>query len=429
MNKLQVGIIIFSIVIVITGVVIFARRPTNNEPTTTPAKELIVWGTEPESIYKEIFRSYETVANTKIVYREQKAETFHTTVTEALAAERGPDLIIASADWIVGNRDKLAPAPSSLITISAFQSAFIDLATDALTEKRTVEGKKQPEEFIWALPLWTDPLVLYWNRDIFNAASLPLPPADWFEFLEHSNKIKKIGQASAIERAGAALGRAKTIPLYKEIVSLLLLQQQADLEGSLLGGVSDRSGAAESVLRLYTDFGKAGTRAYTWNNALAEPRELFMSGKLGMMIDYISYAPLLQERAPHLSFSVAAVPQVKGAPAPIHYANIVGISIPRTSKNAAASWNFARWLVSKAQAEAILTTHAVAPVRRDSLGTVNLNPLLKEAALNAKRVEDTHPRETSAIILEMIESVADGRLTVSEAIKFGEERFQKIISP
>ena len=71
-----------------------------------------------------------------------------------------------------------------------------------------------------------------------------------------------------------------------------------ELERDVFGAetTSGSESDVETFLRYYTDFGRLGTSAYTWNTELPEPRKLFIEGKLGMMLDYASYAPELQKQ-------------------------------------------------------------------------------------------------------------------------------------
>ena len=36
---------------------------------------------------------------------------------------------------------------------------------------------------ILGLPITVDPMVMYWNRDIFSSAAIAAPPSYWDEFL------------------------------------------------------------------------------------------------------------------------------------------------------------------------------------------------------------------------------------------------------
>lgn len=420
MNKVQIVIIVISIIAVIIAVVKFAgfqSGPTFN-PGGGASGTLTIWGSESSTFFEKAVLNYKQANGISITYVQKDPRTFDREIVEALASKTGPDLIITTTSWIADNHNKLTPPTAEIITPETFSSTFVDLATFSFIENKT----------IWALPLWIDPLVLYWNKDLFNAKSIALPPKDWDEFTDDSQVLAIIAGNNSIERAGAAMGRARNIPRYKEILSLLLLQQRSDIEGGLFDLAVDKRNASISPVRFYTDFGKSGVGIYTWNTTLPQPQELFGQGKLGMMLDFASAVPIIERASPHATFAISGAPQTRGSEAPIHTADVIGITVAANSKQYLAAWKFAEWLSGSEGAPLLLDNHIVAPARRDLLANPKLASrpyfsLLRGATLNARRPRDTYPGLTSEIIGDMIESIADGRLAVSEAIENARQRF------
>ncbi len=419
MNKMQVIIIAFSVIIVIVALLVFRKEPpsTNIDQQTS---ELVVWGIDPESVFHDMLRVYESEFRTRVTYIEKDPRTFDRNILEALASKTPPDLIIAEEDWILSNRDKIVPPKPTIVSADLAEQSIVNLASSLFIE-RVADGTKIQKNII-ALPLWLDPLVLYWNKDLFAQVSpdpIAKPPENWDTFLNDSKGLTILGDGGRVVRSGAALGRAKNIPLYKEILSVLLLQLDVDIEGAIYsGGAKEKTASAESVIRFYTDFGNPSTApkgAYTWNTRMPEPRMLFAEGKLGMMIDLYSFARELRSKNPHLSFDIAPLPQINAA-RKVNYARVRAITVPRTAKTPDASWLFARWLASGKAIESILKEYDAAPVGRDLLESGKINSLLKTASLTARRPRETYPLENSRILSGLIESVADGQKTVSEAI-------------
>ena len=417
MNKLQIVIIVFSIIIAIVGVIVFSQY---KQPGGQIVGELSVWGIESPDVYRDTFRTYEDSQSIKIIYTQKDEKTFSEEIINALAERRGPDLVVTNNEWITEHLEKLSSAAATVANIQNLRSVFVESAADALFEINTDPVSKKTAGVIWGLPLWFDPLVLFWNKDIFDAASIALPPKNWFEFLDDANKIKKVAPGGVIVRAGTALGRSKTIPLYKELLGLLLLQQNTSIDSFL----TSSGNTSETVLRFYTDFGRFGATAYTWNNNQASPRDLFVSGKLGMMIDYASFAPRLVEKNAHLSYGVAPAPQPQGAEFPIHSGSVKSIAVTREAKNADTAWAFAKWLGGKDAVEMLVERYPAIPARRDLLDDPNLSQVAKEATLNARYVGDSYPRESSFIIGEMLESIADGKVTPSGALIEARQKFE-----
>lgn len=408
MNKVQIFIIIVSIILAIGAVFVFTSGTSKNNQASTG--QLTVWGILPNDSLKPTFQEYSRETKTTISYVEISERDFTERLLKAIATDTGPDVVIQRADWIKSNRSILSPVPSTVISVRDYQNTFVDIAPAIF-----VEGNS-----IWAFPMSIDPLVLYWNKDIFNSASVPLPPKDWDEVLTISNQLKKIGDGGVIERAGIALGRARNIPIVKDILSLLLLQLGGDIEDSAGKFLFDKQSGADQIgdqiLKFYTDFSRSGTEAYTWNINLPEPRDLFLQGKLGMMIDFISYSPTIKLKSPHISYDIARPPQVAHAEFPIYYASAEGVVVPRRSKNGLAGWSFARWLTSPTAVKIHLKSRSVGPARRDLLNDTelaknNLLPLLRELTLNSRGVHDIYSDDNAQLIREMVEGVADDRVT------------------
>jgi ABC-type glycerol-3-phosphate transport system substrate-binding protein len=295
----------------------------------------------------------------------------------------------------------------------------------SLVEKKERDGKPT-EKTVWGLPLWIDPLVLFWNKDLFNQSLVAVPPATWHDFLTASNKIKELGAGGAVIKSGAALGRARNIPLHKEILSLLLLQQGAVLEDAFFGSNGEKDQAILSILRFYTDYGKPGTAAYTWHGVLPEPRELFIEGKLGMMLDHYSYKKELENKNPHRAFEISPVPQTQGGKL-AYVADIRAITVPKGATEQEAAWALARFFITNDQLKKIASQSVAVPARRDLIAIDSMPEILKKSVLNAKASFEQHPKENAPIIMEMIESIANGQLLPSEAITEARTKRKRLI--
>ena len=413
MNKLQLfllggaAILIALAVLVFSGAFGFGGRGARTE--------LIMWGTWESDPFREINRALQNNSGNAFTlsYIKKSPATYEQDLVEALAAGAGPDLWLIPAEWRFSRASLIAPLPAQFFNEREFKEQFVDVASLFIAPLRS-EGRAAD---ILALPLAFDPLVLYWNKDRFNAASIPLPPRDWTELMNDTSSLTRRNAAGQIEVAGAALGRASNIPLFKHILEALLLQENPR-QNSFLQDAS----VANSATRYYTNFALSSRPHFSWHALLAPPRNLFLQNNLGMMIDYASLAPSFARQNPHLNFAVAPIPQINQTK-PVTNGALWGITVSRASPKSAQAWQATLLLTGANLAPSLLAAANFAPARRDLLDSSNP---LHAAVLQAKYIPDQHPIQTSAILAEMIDNVADGRKTVSEAINEAKRKFETI---
>lgn len=424
MNRLQVIIVILCIFLAIGGVFIFAGsgRPSNN-PQQITGGVLTIWGTEPANTFTKVFKAYESQTKNRIIYTPVDSATFNAEILNAIASNKSPDAIIANIDWANQNSDKISPLPMTSSAVTNFKNTYVDSVSTELLFEKTNRDTKVTTQYARALPLWIDPLVLFWNKDIFNAGVIALPPANWEELSTISNTIKATDASGTVSRAGVAMGRAKNIPNTKDILALLMLQQGLAPHSPFFTSKSnDDAGKIQSAVRFYTDFANPGYAGYTWNGFLPAPEDLFATGKLGMMLEPLSRYQAIVDKNPHLAFNVTKSPQPKDSEVPIYTGDIIVITVPLASKHASAAWSFGSWMTEAEQAKQLLGKGYIAPARRDlyrdsTVTALPFFPILKEEALNLRLMNDPYPQESAEIIENIIESIVDKKLTISEGVK------------
>ena len=178
--------------------------------------------------------------------------------------------------------------------------------------------------------------------------------------------------------------------------------------------------------RFYSDFGNSGLTSYSWNTQFSNPISEFQQGRLAMMIAPSSYVELLRQKNPHLKFDIAAVPQLEGSARAITASRLYGLVINKSSAHQAESWKLAVWLSGPTGQKLVLKERPVAPVNRSLIGTYNhpeFGSLLASSALQSIHLIDITPDQTREIFYDAVESIADRRATVSEAIRIASRRF------
>ena len=113
-----------------------------------------------------------TAGAINILYTQHSLDTLDIDLANAIAQGSGPDLVILPESHILKNSKLFASIPYSLISERTFDDTFTQAGDIFLTDNG-----------IAALPFLVDPLVMYWNKDIFATAGVPTPPTTWNDLL------------------------------------------------------------------------------------------------------------------------------------------------------------------------------------------------------------------------------------------------------
>ena len=243
------GAFIFFIVV---GAILFATYRSSDKSVTQIS--ITMWGTLPAADFSSFVSRYfnENELKHTVKYEEKDPATFDQDLVEAIASGEGPDAIILPEDLIARYRNKIFPIPYATLSELDFKQTYIQ------------EGELfLDSNGVLALPFSVDSLVMYWNRDIFNNASVIKPPATWSEISALVLKMTKKDPAQNITRSTAALGEFRNITNAKEIISALLFQAGTTIvrqneDGSLQSSLKDNFDAKNSpavlTLEFFTNF-------------------------------------------------------------------------------------------------------------------------------------------------------------------------------
>jgi len=92
------------------------------------------------------------------------------------------------------------------------QGVILDIS-DTVNDIETKYGKLTPELLksvtidgkYWGVPMWAEPTVLYYRKDLFQKAGIAAPPDTWDEFLQDAKKLTD--SANGIYGAGYGIGK------------------------------------------------------------------------------------------------------------------------------------------------------------------------------------------------------------------------------
>ena len=379
-------------------------RPSGQEPVT-----LEFWGLYDDlSVWQSIFNAFKKEnSNISFNYIQMNPETYERALLESLASGKAPDIIMFHSSWLPKHGNKISPLPQTMMSLRDFQDAFVDIAAIDFVSKNQ----------IYALPVWTDVLVMVYNKDLFNAAAVATPPKDWDEFIKVAAKLSTKDKSGNLTKSGAAIGTANNVNHSADILSLLMLQSGAKMisddgnsaafDSSFLVDGSIYS-PGESALRFYTDFASPKSGAYSWNDKFPNSFDAFTTGQTAIIFDYAINVNRIKQSSPNLSFAIAPMPQLKGAAKTVNYGDFWGYSVPVSSKNSETAWQFLVFLtthdINKYFSETVLRPAARRDVLSEELSSPGLG-VFAEAVLSATNWYRTEPAEVERIFKEMINVV------------------------
>ncbi len=410
---LVLGVLVFS------GLIPIGQK--EKDGVTGASGTVVLWGTVKRSaISQQISNFNETNKTFTVSYVEKNPATFNTELIEALASGIGPDMIMVPTDSILRYSDKIYPIPFTTYPERTFRDTYITEANLFLSSRG-----------VMAFPMTVDPMVMYYNRAIFENAGLAKPPTTWEELVSLVPYLTKKDASGLISQNTVALGEYNNVVNAKDISALLMLQKQNGIVSASGGKTSSlvmqSSGSRNPVtemLTFYTSFANPTSENYTWNKSFASSRDQFIAGKLAVYFGYASELFTIQGRNPNLNFDISPILQWKDATDPITFGRLTGISILKSSRNLntaiiAASLMSSRDFLSSYVSNLSLSGDTSVPARRDLLTqtpSTYYAPVVYRAGLTARGWLDPNDESTDLIWQDIINGINSGLYTPDTAV-------------
>jgi multiple sugar transport system substrate-binding protein len=213
---------------------------------------------------------------------------------------------------------------------------------------------------IYAVPDRIDPWMVYYNTELFQKAGITAFPKTMDELAAAAVKLTGAGVY------GWGLIGAKDASLISRYINFLYA-----FHGDLLTPDGKKSAFAQpesvAALRFYTDLlvKHKAAQPSAMANGLNDVNQLFMTGKVGMIIDGPWRQGSLREQAPNLKWALAELPPVAGK-APRYLTSSWYYTVFKGSKNQDAAFRFIEFLVRpENMAKSVVTLPARKSAARD----------------------------------------------------------------
>jgi len=416
MSNFKIAVIAIFSVSIVVGVAIFALSKSSSG---TGSANLVVWGTIPQEAFEAAYQNSSIKSNKLIVvnYVKKSEASFDADFVEALAEGRGPDIVILRDDFVYKNSNKLFTIPYANYSARTFKDTFIENGEVFLAPDGVV-----------ALPFMVDPLVLYWNRDMFSNNKVAKPPQYWDEIYSLIDKITRKDSNANVLQSAIALGEWGNINSAKEILVALLLQAGTPITARTNDGATSVLNSAsagqviapsESAVNFYTQFSNPTSPSYTWNRSLPSSLNMFLSGNLAMYIGLSSEIFSIQQKNSNLNFDVTYMPQIKDSAKKIVFGRMYALSIVKQSRQIAGAFLTVNALTEAGSLKGMEVVTSLPPVRRDLLSnrpTDAFRSVFYDSALISHTWIDPDSNGSSKAFRDMIESITSGQSRVSEAL-------------
>ncbi len=435
MNGFQMIILAVFIIALVVGTLIFAGViPGFRAPSGGVGGTVLWWGTIPEerlaNFLQTIGRDYRK--DFTLQYVEKSEATLESDLVEALALGRGPDLVTLSSSMLLRQSAKLLPVPYSVLSKQDFRNTFV-LGTH-IREWELLFGT----DGVLGLPLYVDPLVLYYNQNLLANAKLPVPPQTWSDLASVIRLLTKADGQGNITESAAALGSFSNITHAKDILALLLMQagnpivaRNAGLpEVTLKDPLGFNRPPAGEAAAFFLRFADPANTLYSWNSSQPEAREAFLRGRLAFYLGWGSERTRLEAQNPQLNFALMLPFQRDLGANQLTLGRFHFLAIPRASANPQTAYTVAQLLTGPQFAAELATAASLPPARNDLLATLPGEPdedLLYQAAVVARDWLDPDRVQSATVLRRMIESINLGRADVNRAINEADAELEALL--
>lgn len=423
---------IFASVFVI-AVLIFADviKIGGQDTSSSLQGKVVIWGTFDKSAIQDSINSI-TGKNDElnISYMKKSPDTYQQELIEAFANGKGPDLFIIDPGMMKRNANFIYKIPYDNYPQKTFKDNYIEGAQIYMDQ-----------EGIVGFPLYVDPLVLYYNKDILTNAGIINPPTNWSQLFELNNTLTKRDNSGKIDQSMIALGQFTNINNAKDILATLLIQNNDNLVKkeitksqsttsstyktvytSILGDNPSNYNVspAEAVLKFFLEFSNVSKSAYSWNKALDNSLDVFVSGRLAFYLGRASELFKIESMNPNLSFDVARIPQAEGSQVNKTFGEIYAIVINKKSSNTTSAFSVASTLSTEDNAKNISTSLSLPPVLKSLLSkkptdNAYLYTFFDSAVISRSWI-DPDKNQTNEIFRNMVENTLSNSMSASQSI-------------
>jgi len=419
------------------------------EAANTPVK-LTIWRVfDDDDTFRGLMDDYRAIhPNISFEYRELRFDEYEEELIRALAEGNGPDIFSIPNTWIGKYESLILPMPDTLTipytevkgsikkeeittlvesaTMSKreLETTFVDVVVDDVLRTYQPTLKDEPEEKIFALPLFVDTLALFYNKDLLDAAGIAQPAVDWETFQNDVAKMTLLGAGDEILQSGAALGTSANVDRSFDILSLLMMQNGTDMVNdrgdAAFAGQGEEVNYGLDALYFYADFANPTKQVYCWNKDLPSSFDAFVSGQVAYFFGYSYHIPLVEAANSKLDFGVTTMPQIAGGRA-VNYAHYWVETVSKDTRNANWAWDFILFATDADGVESYLEASGRPTALRALMGNQLedewLSPFVSQLLTSESWYKGDDVEVAEEAFADLIEAAVEGNEDVTRLIR------------
>lgn len=268
----------------------------------------------------------------KINYAKKDIASYESDIEKSYSENKSPSIFLINNYWMERYAEKLEPLTGSLASIDEYKLLNYEELTN-IFPPYILQDAFHGDNEMYAVPIYSDTLALYYNKDLFQKAGIANAPTTWEELKADVKKLTIADKKNQISQSGIALGSGQNINRSNDIFSLLTLQgggkvidSSGNIDFNKKVAIQTADGAKErepgiNALQFYMDFSDTNKETYAWNKSFTNSVQDFANGKTAMMIGYNYQIANLLALKPELNYGIAPIPQLANS-TPISISNV-----------------------------------------------------------------------------------------------------------
>lgn len=261
--------------------------------------------------------------NVSINYTKKDFSSYQEDLQKAKERNSSPDIFMINNNWLEKYVDELEPMEGNEAYAKEYDLLDYADLLDIFYPKTLMDVVY--EDQLYGLPLFSDSLSLFYNKDLFEKAGIAEPPKSWTEFKNYVKKLTELNNKDEIIQSGAALGTGGNISRASDILSLLIMQGggrvvdnngiadiNKEVEVNTSNGIEKRFPGKRAV-EFYAEFSNPKKEIYSWNLDQENSVTAFASNKAAMMIGYSYNIKNLLAINPDLNYGISPMPQLENS--------------------------------------------------------------------------------------------------------------------